>query len=275
MSINEEDMTGLSDEERAAIEDDDDESENPGASDGDTDKEDDEDSAPVAIGAEPEPDPESEDDSVLAQEEFQPELKTERPEGLTERLAELEEQTKSLMQQFKEGDIEVADFVAQKETIDAEKHRLSMAESQAKWAEEQNADTSDQRWKWEQERFFAQEKSDVYKNPMIMAALNASVKQLGADPANAKRPAAYFLEEADRQVRKLFGMGAAAGDKPGPKQPDLSKVPKTLSQLPSAEMAETGEVEFAYQDKLDGMALEVALRKMTPEQEARYLGSAA
>uniref|UniRef100_UPI001C1F6A1D hypothetical protein n=1 Tax=Zoogloea sp. LCSB751 TaxID=1965277 RepID=UPI001C1F6A1D len=83
------------------------------------------------------------------------------------------------------------------------------------------------------------------------------------------KPASFFLEEADRQVRKRFNMPAgeqtpAAKEAAKPRQPDLSKVPKTLAQLPAAEMAETGDVEFAYLDKLEGIALEQALRKLTP-----------
>lgn len=298
MGIKDEEMEGLSDEERAALEDDDEDSEilkGIAGDDVDQDEEGD-DEAADANGSDADGDADDGDGAVGEQagaedngavvdekviaavtDEFRPELKADRPEGLDEKLNDLETQTKDLLTKFKEGDIDMPEFMAQKEAIDAEKLKLTMADAQAKWAESQNIDTRDQRWKWEQERFFAQDKASIYKDPIILAALDASVKKISADPANAKKPAGFFLEEADRQIRNLFNAAGETGkEKSAPnRQPDLSKVPKTLAQLPAAEMAETGDVEFAYLDKLDGIALEQALRKLTPEQEARYLGASA
>jgi len=294
MGMSEEELAGLSDEERAAIADDEDDTEalakiagdETGAGSDDDEADDDGKSLDDAsekqgeTGDEGVADESGEtagaDETPASDEEFHAELRAERPEGLAEKIAALDEQAASLMQQFKDGDIEIADFLAQKDAVDEAKFELALADAQAGWAEKQNADSNAQRWRWEQERFFAQEKADIYKDPMVLAALNASVKALGEAKENARKPAAFFLEEADRRVRKLFNLGADLKEvKPGGRQPDLSRVPKTLAQLPAAEMAETGDVEFSYLDKLDGMDLEIALRKLTPEQEARYLGSAA
>jgi hypothetical protein len=297
MGIKDEEMEGLSDEERAALEDDDDESEILGKIAGDDGSDDDEEGdddestsaktdddtkadAGVGDGGEPEGakddgDGQGEDDAATVSDEFRPELKVDRPEGLDEQLVSLDTQTKALLQAFKDGEIDMSEFMEQKEAIDSEKNKLVIADALASQAESQNESTREQRWKWEQERFFNQKSSEIYKDPAILAALDVVVKQVAADKANAKKPAAFFLEEADRQIRKRFNMGGDVEQvKPGNRQPDLSKVPKTLSQLPAADIAETGDVEFAYLDKLDGIALEAALRKMTPEQEARYLGAA-
>jgi len=305
------DMEGLSDEERAALEDDDDESEIlkgiAGDDEADDEKGDDDDGGeddPAAAGADDAGDADDDvgdagtaaaadadagaakqDDGPAAadkvapefQPEFQPEFRADVPEGLEEKLAGLDTRTAELLEKFKSGEIELPDFMAQKGEIDAERLQLTLAAEQARWAKSQNEDARAQRWKWEQERFFGQEKAAIYKDPLLLAALNASVKQVAAAPENANKPSSFFLEEADRQVRKRFNMGADAGgqSKSKTKQPDLSGVPKTLANLPSADMAETGADEFAYLDKLDGIALERALAKLTPEQEARYLGAAA
>ena len=312
MGISDEDIAGLSEEERAALEDDDGEAEiiKVIASDDD----DDDDKLPKGGGSVDDPavagddDPATDDDAKAAAAaadpvaagnagqstdsgqaavadttppaEFQPEFKAALPDGLAEKITALDSRTAELLEKFKAGDIELPDFMAQKSEIDNERLQLTLAQKQAEWAQSQNEDARAQRWKWEQERFFAQEKAGIYKDPIIMAALDASVKQLAVDPAHAKKPASFFLEEADRQIRQRFNMGAAADtgggkQKPGAKQPDLSNLPKTLATLPAAEIAETGSDEFAYLDKLDGIALEQALRKLTPEQEARYLGASA
>lgn len=217
-------------------------------------------------------------------EEFQPEFKAAVPEDIAAKLTDLDDRTKALMTKFKDGEIELPDFMEQKAELDNEKLQLSISAKQAEWAQQQNTDSCEQRWKWEQERFFGQEKAAIYKDdkdPIALAALNATVKQLASDPANNRRPPGWFLEEADRRVRERFNLGGtakpAAADpaKKAAREPDLSKVPKTLANLPAADIAETGSDEFAYLDKLDGIALEQALRKLTPEQEARYLGAAA
>lgn len=302
------DMEGLSDEERAALEDDDDESEIlkgiAGDAAADDDEGDDDDSgeddsaaagaddagaaADDAAGdagtaaaagadagaAEPADEPAA---AAPVAPEFQPEFRAEAPEGLEEKLSALDTRTAELLEKFKSGEIELPDFMAQKGEIDSERLQLTLAAEQARWAKAQNEDARAQRWKWEQERFFGQEKSAIYKDPVMLAALNASVKQIAAAPEHANKPSSFFLEEADRQVRKRFNMGAGDAPQPKPKakQPDLSGVPKTLANLPAAEVSETGSDEFAYLDKLDGIELERALAKLTPEQEARYLGAAA
>lgn len=297
MGISEEELEGLSDEERAALEDDGDDSEIlgriAGGSDGDDDNEGDGDTAgngddataaasadagdAADAGSVDDAGNEGEDNAPAdVADEFRPEFRADVPEGAGDRLAALDAEKAGLVTKFQDGEIDMAEFMAENSRIDGERLQLVVAQENSKFAESQNKSQRDQRWAWEQERFFGQEKATIYKDPVILAALDASVKQLAADPKNAKKPAGFFLEEADRQVRNRFNVGdAPAAPNKTPRQPDLSRVPKTLAQLPAAEMSETGAEEFAYLDKLDGIALEQALRKMTPEQEARYLGAAA
>lgn len=320
MGIKDEDLAGLSDEERAALEDDDDESDilksiagdddddaddDNSSDDGEDDdpaddddatgtaSDDDDDTGAVDDGkaaagdtsdADPDKGDKTTESAPVIAEEFQPEFKAAVPDDIAAKLTDLDDRTKALMTKFKDGEIELPDFMEQKAELDNEKLQLSISAKQAEWAQQQNTDSREQRWKWEQERFFSQDKAAIYKDdkdPIALAALNATVKQLASDPANNRRPPGWFLEEADRRVRERFNLGGtakpAAADpaKKAAREPDLSKVPKTLANLPAADIAETGSDEFAYLDKLDGIALEQALRKLTPEQEARYLGAAA
>lgn len=307
MGISDEDIAGLSEEERAALEDDDGEAEIIKVIASDDDDDDDKlqkgggsvddpavagnnNSAAAAAATDPVAAGSAEQSTDSGQgavadttppAEFQPEFKAALPDGLAEKITDLDSRTTELLEKFKAGDIELPDFMAQKSEIDNERLQLTLAQKQAEWAQSQNEDARAQRWKWEQERFFAQDKAAIYKDPIVLAALDASVKQLATDQKYTSKPASFFLEEADRQVRQRFNMGgtlaadAGGKQKPVANQPDLSNIPKTLATLPAAEMAETGSDEFAYLDKLDGIALEQALRKMTPEQEARYLGATA
>lgn len=310
------DMTGLSDEERAALGDDDDESEilkniagedddeNDGEnSEGDAISGDDHDDGDAGVGeddaakavaaaaaGDSKPDNTADDskagvaDDAPAQvsAEFQPEFRAQLPEGLADKITALDTRTADLIEKLETGEIDLPDFMAQKSAIDNERLQLTLAQKQAEWAQSQNEDARAQRWKWEQERFFGQEKAGIYKDKIMLAALDASVKQLASDNAHASKPASFFLEEADRQVRSRFNIAGntkAADEKAKEtkqrREPDTSKLPKTLANLPAADIAETGADEFAYLDKLEGIALEQALRKLTPEQEARYLGVSA
>lgn len=117
------------------------------------------------------------------------------------------------------------------------------------------------------------------------AAFDRWVRTLGQDPDNAHRDGSWFLKEAHAMVKLQYHIGdskPAQSDKPGkeaekqdkPKgrAPNTSNLPPTLGRLPAAADSEAAdEGEFAHIDKLKGMDLELALRKMTPEQEERYL----
>lgn len=282
--MNEEDLAGLSDEERAALEDEDE-----GAvASGDEDEEDEsgDESAATAAKDDAGDDTESGDaDSGDAAEEaaapvvadeFRPELRAEAPEGADEKIASIDAATAELVTKFRDGEIDMAEFMSGKAHLDNERVQLVIASEQAKFAERQNNASREQRWQWEQERFFgAEANKETYKDAVMIAALDAQVKQLANDPANGKRAAGWFLEEADRLVRARFGGTKAAAPQAKTRQPDLSVVPKTLAGLPAAELPETGDAEFAYLDKLDGIELENVVAKMTPEQERRYLMGAA
>jgi len=227
MGFSNEDIAGLSDEERAALADDDGEAEIIKSIAGDDD-DDDDDELPKGGGSVEDPavagddDPAADDaakadaaaaDPVAAgnagqskstdsgqaavadttpPSEFQPEFKAALPDGLAEKITALDSRTTELLEKFKAGDIELPDFMARKSEIDNDRLQLTLAQKQAEWAQSQNEDARAQRWKWEQERFFAQEKAGIYKDPIIMAALDASVKQLAVDPAHAKKPASFF-----------------------------------------------------------------------------------
>lgn len=290
---NEEDLAGLSDEERAALDDDDDESEiiskiaGDGADDdeeggGDNGEADDSaaggnDGDDAGDGADEEESADGADvgaDSqamAVVQEEFRPEFKADRPEGLSEKLADLETQTTDLLAKFKDGEIDMPEFMAQKEAIDEQKLRLKMAEEQAKWSEKQNVEIEQQFNARITKQFFDRPAAKLYEDEIMYSVLDRTVAALRTKEPD--KGYEWALNEADRQVRRRLNTGGEF--KQPNRQPDLSKVPKTLAQLPAAEMAETGDEEFAYLDKLEGIALEQALRKLTPEQEARYLGAAA
>lgn len=288
MDLSPEELENLSDEEREAILGDKDEDDAIVASiaaDDDNTPDDDDDNTPPSENPKPADDATPPADepapTPVAREEFTPELRADMPENATERLAEIKTETDALLKRFEDGELDAKEFLVQKDALDQQAFDIKMAVQQAEFAQRQNAEARTQRWEYEQERFFGQAANEMYKDPVMFAALNAQVKALGQDAANANRAPHWYLEEADRLVRDRFAIGAKApaGDKSGgknkPTPPDLSKVPKTLANIPAAELPDTGNAEFAHLDKLDGMDLEMALAKLSPEQADRYLKMAA
>ena len=213
-------------------------------------------------------------------EEFRPELKADAPEGIAEKLADIDAQIKALRDKRREGTIELDAYDDQKDALDAQKLELKIAEDRAKWAQSQNENAKEQRWKWEQERFFGQASSDIYKDGIVMAALNASVVQLSNDPANAKRPSAWFLEEADRQVRSRFNVGSAAPAADTAKVIDLApraKQPtvRTIGGMPAAAPAPTGDDRLEKIGMLEGDDLESYVGSMSSDDRKKLSRGAA
>lgn len=200
--------------------------------------------------------------------EFHPEFVAALPEGIADALSALDTQAADLIGKFQDGNLDFQGYMAQKEAIDAQRIQLKLQEAQAAWAQSQNEASRNQRWEWEQERFFGQKSAEMYKDPLMLAALDASVKQLAGDAAHAKRPAGWFLEEADRQVRSRFNLGSApaVSQVPG-KAPDLPKPQptiKTIGTLPAAAPNPVGDDIMAKIGALEGEDLEKYFARLSP-----------
>jgi hypothetical protein len=184
-----------------------------------------------------------------------------------------------LREQLAAGDLDIAAYDAEKTAIIEGRADLRSEQRFASFAAEQNEQNQKARWQWEQSRFFEQDSSTVYKDPILFAALDASIKALAHQPENANKSSSWFLTQADSAVRKLFGgLGApaqapAALAKPPPSL--LQNIPATLAAVPAAALPETGGGdEFAKLERLSGMDLERQLARMAPDEVTRYLRAA-
>ena len=225
----------------------------------------DEAAAPVVVADEVVAPAESETEEAAQIQEFQPEFKATAPEGIADTLAALKTQAEELKAKFKEGEIDLPDYLDAKESIDEQLTQARLADAQSKWASEQNAATREQRWQWEKERFFSQKAAELYNDPILIATLDATIKNLAAAPDNANRPAGWFLEEADRQVRQRFGgtQGAkleVAPPAPKPAEPTL----RTIGGLPAAAPAPIGDDIMAKIGSLEGEELERYFARLSP-----------
>lgn len=279
----------LSDEERAALADDEgedlealkdiadsDETDTAGEEDNAEGAQDDADADGAEAGSEDDSDDEPED---AASAEFVPAYRVDPVEDFDKQISDLATEKKGLREKLNEGELTLDEYEEQKDAIVAKEQALREQNLKATIAAEQNQQNAQSRWQWEQEQFFNQEANKMYAtNKLLMSAMDTAVKELANDPKNVNQSAAWFLREADKQVRAAFGQPKVETKlETKPRKPDLSAVPKTLAELPSAELPETSGDEFAGLEKLSGMELEreIARRsKSDPTFERRYLQAA-
>jgi hypothetical protein len=255
MGIQDEDLAGLSAEERAALEEED-------TTEVAEVTEDPVDAAPEAQAAEApaaaatevtEDDADDYDEPFIAQYQADP------VEGYTEKLTELDTL-------FENGEVTLKDYNAQREA-------LLKQQLKAEIAHEQKSQAASQRWQWEIDRFM-EDNSGYQQDPIMYAALDAAIKNLANKPENADKNGRWFLSEAHKAVQSRFGKPAQT-QAPASQKPGRNDVPRTLSTLPAADVNDAGGSEFAHIEALfnKGKVVEAErlLSKMTPDQQSRYL----
>jgi len=275
------DTSGLNDAERAAMEDADDSEVNAMLGGGVQDlnpSDDDDDDAEAPAPAEAPAEAAEAPDEAEGIKDFTPLFNAPAVEDFDAKITALKAEESELREKLESGDIDIAQYDEEKTRILEERADLKAEQRLADFAAQQNEANQRARWQWEQERFFAAESSALYKDPLLFAALDAAVKASANDPANANRSSGWFLEQADKQVRKLFAAAAApaAEEKPAaPAAPARRNAPVTLANLPAASLPETGASdEFAKLERMSGMELERQLSRMSKDEVDRYLRAA-
>jgi hypothetical protein len=220
------------------------------------------------------------------------------PENYDARVKEIDERKAKATESYRSNEIDVDEMLrlhgeADRERRDLDNQKLK-ADMAAEMAEQQGA----QRWQWEVNRFMKDvlkhEGIDYKKSVALNAALDAEVKRLANDEANKDKSGEWFLKAAHDNVKTEMGLKASkpeGDDKGGDaaakaaaaaaakaaaerrKQADANrdKLHRGISDLPAAGAGEIGnEGEFAHLEGLNGMELENAVARMTPDQQDRY-----
>lgn len=177
----------------------------------------------------------------------------------------------ALTAKFEAGDVTTPQFIIENEKLTRAKIAADMAASSSVQDE---AST----WQARQDAFFNTTGNAIIRDDArVWAAMQAQLESMYVDPKFKDYSDMQYLNEAGREVRKLFGIevaaapaaAAAVAAAPGSA---LSSVPlpKTLGDVPAAaENVDGGE--FAFMEKLDGMDYENAVARMTADQKARFL----
>lgn len=290
---------GLSDEELEALEDDEQEVEQ-------EEEEQEESSKPAE-----EQEVEKENEEPVEQEEQEPPVE-EKPKEVKEELhdevipfmpvadvteidsaiKEVRAQRAELKKKFNDGELEIEhdEYERQLDEFDDRLVDLRSERNKAQIFVEMNEGLKRQAWKMEVRNFIKEVKKeegiDYLADEKLQAELDKMVRLLAKDDDAEGKPGHWFLEEAHAIVKARNGL-VKKEEKKVPEKTAVekaiddrkkklasTKVPQTLAHVPSAgDHNEEEGGEFAYLNKLSGMALERALAKLTPEQQEKYLYS--
>lgn len=183
-----------------------------------------------------------------------------------------EQKMADLDQKFEDGDLQLKEYNQQRDA-------LVRSQLKAEISSEQQEQIESQLWMREVSDFM-DDHPEYKSSKMRNVALDATVKEIAADPANADKTYKWFLREAHKKVVEEFGGTAKppANDNKPPvnsRKPDLSGVPKSLAHLPAAELPDTGSVdEFAHLDRMTGLELEKAVARLSESERERYRAAA-
>lgn len=187
------------------------------------------------------------------------------PDDYEQQLAALEQRREDAIAKLKAGDIELDAMLAEQHAVAEERRRLDEQRLKAEISAEQVEQAGTQRWMLEVRRFMRgvekHEGIDYRNNPLLNAALDAEVKALANDEANADKSGEWFLAEAHKRVKQALAEargGAGEGN---------------YVDGAHADQGTRDDSVFEALEGLDGMELERAVARMTPEQQERWARS--
>lgn len=207
------------------------------------------------------------------------------------------DERKELRAKRRSGDIDDDTYDERLDDVNERLAKLDTSHALAQQNQKTNREIEEQRWLFTVQTFKENLREaggiDYDKNASAAAAWDAHVKRLAGIKENDGKPYRWFLNEAHRAtvadirataealgLKVVDGKGAAnAGDKAAVKAAIEQRRPKAdtkpLNGLPTSGGADDGQTqgEFAHLDRMSGVALERALAKMSPEEQARYLES--
>ena len=282
--LTEEELALLTEEERDGYLDDEDDDEGEGE-EGNDDPQDDptlavDDPAAAAQAAANDQEGYDQGDGAETKEEFttqpKPLFNTEIPADIQAQRTEIDEKEDALDKQFDEGDITFSEHKKALREINQQRNALDRAELKAELAAEAYQTQIDNSWQASQTAFFASHPELNTANEVQMTALDHLVRQ--ETKATLDKGGSIGVPELERaytKYKQAFNIEAAAPKQAkAPSAKNEGVIPPNLGKLPAATANDTDDGKFAHLDRLEGVAFEDALAKLSDAQRDEYLRSA-
>lgn len=188
----------------------------------------------------------------------------------------LDEKEAAIDQQYDEGDILFTEHKQALRDINKQRNALDRAELKAELAAEAYQTQIDNSWQASQTAFFASHPELNTANEVQMTALDHLVRQ--ETKATLDKGGSIGVPELERaytKYKQAFNIEAAAPNQAkAPASKKEGVVPPNLGKLPAATANDTDDGKFAHLDRLEGVAFEDALAKLSDAQRDEYLRSA-
>lgn len=204
-------------------------------------------------------------------------------DALDAKLKELAQAKRDARRKYEEGELSEDEYDAELDRIDTERDQANADRIRAQVAEEMTAQQLKDAYKTTVNDFLKDIKGQGFdyrdaKNAEALKALDTTIKALAAQPHDQK-PEAWrqIFEDAHTVVARRFKIqteqpksAARKTDPTKDRHPDLSKVPPTIGRGPAAGTTTVEGDEFAHIYNLSGIEAEKAVARLTPEQRARW-----
>lgn len=201
----------------------------------------------------------------------QPILIAQAPEDAEAKLKEIGDKKEAILSQFDDGEITAREMQKQLDELARQERKIERDLHEAELSQKLEAQRLQNDWTATCHAFV--ESHPIYKNnDRLYRALDAEVRDLASKPDTAAWTGQRFLDEAHKNLLKAFGIQEqAAPAKAAPKQE--RDLPPNLAKVPAADVEDTNGGRFAVLDRLDGVALEAALSKMSEAERTAYLNA--
>ena len=282
--LTEEELALLTEEERDGYldDEDDDEGEEGNGDEGDDDPQDDPTLAVDDPAANPQDGGEGSDqgDGAELEEQLMPQPKllfnADLPADIEAQRTALDEKEAAIDQQYDEGDILFTEHKQALRDINKQRNALDRAELKAELAAEAYQTQIDNSWQASQEAFFSAHPEFKIDNEAKWAAFDQLVKNETKSVLDKGGVVGVpELERAYTKYKQAFNIEAASPKQAkAPASKNEGVVPPNLGKLPAATANDTDDGKFAHLDRLEGVAFEDALAKLSDAQRDEYLRSA-
>lgn len=203
------------------------------------------------------------------------------PEDFDQQREALKAERADLKQKYKDGEIDFDEYEDARESLAEREKELDREAVKAEISRDMSAQNAQREWAKAVNNYLdesARTGLDFRKDDAKREELDLYVRTLAANPANADKSGEWFLRTAGLMVRAQHGIAApkqGAGEKAvAGRKPPVDQIPQTLANVPGGDDASESSSRFAELDKLDGLDLERALARMSPEERNEYLRGA-
>lgn len=274
---------GLTDEERAALEEDIDEGDEDETSiddgaDSDADAGDDADAGETVAAAADDTVQAAADAAEPAAAPSAPILVVDAPTDADAKLKDIATAKDALISQFDDGDITAKEYQQQLDALAKQEREIERAVERSALAAEMEQQRLKNEWAATVNAFI--EINDVYNpttNPRMYRALDQEVRDVAGSPEAKTMTGAQILAKAHENLAQAFGFEAKkeapAGKVRRVPKPDL---PPSLDKVPAAETLDVTSGKYGALDRLastNPLAYEEALMKMSDRERDEYLAS--